>query len=731
MLGRIIECCSGPVGTPNAMPYIRVEDSDLKVKRVTLDSYHSSLPCQKGDIVIVSKNNKLLIISPTDSDYIKTKINESLTDISPIFTRLIFKKAEDYISRENFSPSTSKNKVLSSFFNSVCWKDHYDKTDKLYELLGKVVPKPDCKKFTTYWIKNHLFRQLSLWGLTDPMIEILIEDLAIANMGNLTDIEDFMSILSKYPGRFMSIHPDINDDAISHIEDLFDADPTPAAIASIKKQIRRNKYDSYIPFTPSHLLSLGSKKSLLSQYGLTIFDNNTKVSLSSTYKLEEYVSKVIISKINKSNYDWIDYPDFNPNTCLKDLSEDQRKSVKMVFSNQISIITGGPGTGKTKVIHSIIKEAISRGIKYHVAAFTGKAVGRVKETAHPDSIESSTLDMMFARGSKFYDFNLLILEEASMITTKYMYRLFQKFPPFMYQIVLVGDLNQIPPIERGHFFSSLLWSKRVPYMRLDHNFRVDQKYGGDIVRNASRIVDPLRNLALPIELDIESTSFNIFKGGIDLLRNTLMKIDKSLLNKMTILTPYNNEVNIINKIFQGIKYGTDSKYFNGSFCRWYEKDRIMVIENDTSTDIANGDLGYISELRTDDTIEICLDKDDSKRVFSVKDCDKKLKHSYCFTINKSQGSEYDTVILFLPINTANEFFLNLNLLYTAITRSKKMVWIIVEDISILIKACNTRLPVSNDFLKHNIISKFPNKEYTGTLVERVIHDDYDDDDEYD
>ena len=97
----------------------------------------------------------------------------------------------------------------------------------------------------------------------------------------------------------------------------------------------------------------------------------------------------------------------------------------MVFSSEISIITGGPGTGKTKVIHSIIKEAVSRGIKYHVAAFTGKAVGRVKETAHPDSIESSTLDMMFVRGSKFYDFDLLILEEASMITTKYIYKLFQ------------------------------------------------------------------------------------------------------------------------------------------------------------------------------------------------------------------------------------------------------------------------------------------------------------------
>ena len=79
----------------------------------------------------------------------------------------------------------------------------------------------------------------------------------------------------------------------------------------------------------------------------------------------------------------------------------------------------------------------------------------------------------------------------------------------IYRIVLVGDLDQIPPIDKGQFFSSLIWSKRIPYVRLMKNFRVDDEIGGDIIINASKIVDPLRDMKEPIDLDTESKSFNI------------------------------------------------------------------------------------------------------------------------------------------------------------------------------------------------------------------------------
>lgn len=698
-----------------------------KGNKINLDDYHQNLPCKKGDsIILSSKDNKLLFMIPTDRKSIEDSIKSPISGISPIFAKMIISGSEKYITKNTFSPETSKDKILSTFFNMVVWKEFYFNHRGTFfrDILNNTVPNIQVQKFITYWLDEHLRRQFLLWGLSEQEMKIMIEDVTISNEGKI-DIEDLLVMISSYPGRFLYVCKTLTEDKIKHLTQIFEADEIPYGILKAKRELNRSN-DSYITFSDMSKESIGKYIGIIGKYGLISFDNDTKLALLSTYKMETSVSRSIITKIKKSDYNWKE-----SETKLRlnhhNLSPDQRDGIKMVFSNQISVVTGGPGTGKTMLIKGVIQESIARGIPYHVAAFTGKAVGRVKETAYPDVIESSTIDMMIVQGPNHYKFNLLILEEASMITTKYMYRLFKKFNPLIYRIVLVGDLDQIPPIEKGQFFSSLIWSKRIPYVRLMDNFRVNAS-GGDIIRNASMIVDPLRDMKIPIDLETTSGSFNILKGNLRFLRSILKTIDKTLLDSLTIMAPYNSDVNSINKIFQDIKYTRADDYIQDKYTKWYEGDRIMITENVLQDDLANGDLGTIVDI-SGGTIEVSLDKDEVRRSFSTDKDSRILKHSYCFTINKSQGSEYDAIILYLPIRNTNDFFLNMNLIYTAITRARKMVYIIVEDPMVLVNACNSCISVPKDILKIKLTDAFPDKEYIGSLVER--EDIPCDDDDYD
>lgn len=697
-------------------------------KKITLDSYHLDLPYEKGDVVL-SSGSKLLFLVPTENSKVISKIKDEFFEISSIFKNAIIDKVKAYIKKTDFSPETDRDKVLATFLNIISWKEHYTsgRGHHLNEITNDIVPKDKCYDFAKLWLKRHLFRQFLLWGLSEVEVEIVINDFTIGSKsGDKLDIEELILTLSEYPSRFLYIHENLTKDKIDHLVEIFECESISPSIIGLKKRLFLSA-SSYLELDSLTKKIIGKEINRLGSHGLIAFDDNKKVALVSTYRMEESVSRAIRRKISQCDYQWIS----KPMEILSDVSKltpDQVLGVKIGFANPISIITGGPGTGKTLVIHSIIKEAIAQGVSYHVAAFTGKAVGRVKETAFPQAIETSTIDMMITRGPEHYKFNLLILEEASMITTRHIYRLFQKFSPLAYKIIIVGDLDQIPPLEKGQFFCSLLWSRRIPYIRLTQNFRTDKVYGGDIVRNAQKIVDPLRNLSQPIEFDTETPSFNILKGNMKLLRSILLTMirNKSDVNDFTILTPYNEEVRKINAMFQEVLFEKCENYLYDpkTNLRWHVNDRIMAIKNDTACDLANGDLGRIVGL-CNGGIEVKLDKDDNPRNFyinsskenlSIKD---NLKHSYCLTINKSQGSEYNVVVLYLTVNDADSFFLNLNLIYTAITRAKKMVWIICEDPSVLLHACNKRLAVPNDVLRLNIVNAFPDI-YEGNLIDAPV-----------
>ena len=251
-----------------------------------------------------------------------------------------------------------------------------------------------------------------------------------------------------------------------------------------------------------------------------------------------------------------------------------------------------------------------------------------------------------------------------MISTGLMYRLFKKFNPSLFKIVLVGDVNQIPPIDKGNFFRSLFNCSYIPKVCLEKNFRVDQEYGQEIIRNANLLVSPYRNLKEYPLLDIKSKSFNILKGGRKTLNSILTQLHSKCIDvsELTVLTLYNDDVKWINSMFKRILYPNNKDGI------WHINDRVMITRNNSKSNVANGDLGYVTEIEKT-YLKISLDKSKDEEDVEVDYDD--VIHAYSFTINKSQGSEYETVILYIPKSENNSFFLNINLIYTAITRAKK------------------------------------------------------------
>jgi hypothetical protein len=686
-----------------------------KKKRISLDEKTSILPYCIGDyVVFIPKEEKILFLIPTLDDEVENEIltHSSWISVPIVFRKIILTKIKEYIqeNKDNTTISENKERGLSVFLNIMAWKTFYYELGGtlLFEIVNKCVKQSIGKLFIHKWLENRLFRQLFLWGLTVAETRECVEQMMMGDRKKYT-FEDFLLCLAECPGRFWNL----GQDKIINLEKLFGATPMPCEIFQLGYKLKKAlPHDTYIDFPA------GKDICDIQRYGLSLIEGKslTGVSFSHVRQMESFVSDHLARKIRRCDYEWRDKPFLSEYN--EGLSQEQKEAVKMVFLNPVSIITGGPGTGKTRVIRFIIEECLRRKIPYHVTAFTGKAVTRVRETTAPLAISSSTIDLMIVKGSEAYDFRLLIVEEASMLTTKNLYRLFREFPPIQYSIIFVGDLNQIPPIEWGHIFYSLIWSQKIPYKRLTFNYRVDCSVGKEIITNSEKIIDPFRPLNVPVELELGSDSFNLIEGNRDLVTVILKRMGKKS-NEITLLSPYNLEVDHFNRVFQQISFSSgDNMYFssnNGK--RWYVGDKVMLKKNLTSIDLMNGDVGIVTNINSS-KITVNFTASDRIQKFSLTSSDETdlpvpthLDHAYSLTINKSQGSEYETVILYIPSREANEFFLNQNLIYTAITRAKKMIWVICEKANDFFRGCNKRLPPSHDSILIDLENFFPEKKY--------------------
>ncbi|WP_031542743.1 ATP-dependent DNA helicase [Mesoplasma photuris] len=417
------------------------------------------------------------------------------------------------------------------------------------------------------------------------------------------------------------------------------------------------------------------------------------------------------------------------------LGIDQRKALEMFVNNNVLILTGGPGTGKTKTISWIIETfyklySINDYVTFAktevaVAAPTGRAASRIKENLK--QIDTSTIHRLLKyKGEEGFGIDwdtpleqrLIIIDECSMIDQKLFYNMLRGLRNCD-KLVLVGDENQLPSIGYGNIFSDLIKSNTLPIAKLNEQFRA--KDNEDIIDLSTKIINQeiddiqwndYHNIKTIFEINSEvlvskikeSLTKNIAQENIDLLDYQFISpIKKGKIGTNQINALIQKEFNLQTGIFE-----TGRTSFGGESTHYKIGDKVMYIVNNSDKDIYNGDIGVIKnidvningsikEIHIDFYIKIDGNKI-SKEITLGRDELENLILAYSSTVHKTQGSEYDYVFLTIEdMGYLRHGFLNRNLVYTAVTRSKKQLYIIGSEDQFK-KAIKVDPPVRNTTL---------------------------------
>ena len=391
-----------------------------------------------------------------------------------------------------------------------------------------------------------------------------------------------------------------------------------------------------------------------------------------------------------------------------DLDEHQVEAVKEAVRNGVLVITGGPGTGKTTTINTIIRYFELSGEDIMLAAPTGRAAKRMSETT---GYEARTIHRMlelnggmegnagFERNEQNpLETNLIIIDEMSMVDISLMNSLLKAILPGT-RLILVGDVNQLPSVGAGSVLKDIIDSKMFPTVMLTKIFR--QASTSDIIVNAHKI-----NRGEKVSLDNKSMDFFFLKRyEADKIINVTLQLIKQKLPKFVGASEY--DIQVLTPMRKGL-LGVErlntilQMYLNPPSDRKKEKehgaivfregDKVMQIKNnyqleweirskyglciDKGTGVFNGDTGIIEEIN-DFAETITVNFDEGCMVeYSYKLLDE-LELAYAVTIHKSQGSEYPAVVI--PLLSGPRMLMNRNLLYTAVTRAKKCVTIVGDD----------------------------------------------------
>jgi exodeoxyribonuclease V alpha subunit len=456
-----------------------------------------------------------------------------------------------------------------------------------------------------------------------------------------------------------------------------------------KFELFYDKYNQYKKFSKSMILEafdrLISKKIIVIEQHISIPDMYCIYDTKS-YEMEKYVvEKLICLRQIASDED----PAIEEiiDECEKNsykLDKLQREAVKNAIFNKLSIISGGPGTGKTLVTKIIVEvyKKLYPSSKIQLCAPTGKASRRMSDVI---GMPACTIHKKLGYGSgsllPITD-DLLIVDECSMMDIDLFYKMLSAVDEKT-QIVLVGDYNQLPSVGPGLILRDLIDSKKVPSTMLKSVFR--QSNGSEII-NASVAV---------LEKRIDYINKEYGKDFVFVEQKTkqeayinLEGCIKHLLSKgvtperIQILTPQNEGVigtTGLNNMMRDIcnppdKRGKGLLVKNTMF---FVGDRIIETENDADLGIFNGSIGVITAIADDGLV---ADFDGRLVPLTIKDM-QTVKLGYAITVHKSQGSEFDYV--FMPLFNEHEFTLNKNLLYTAITRAKKMFLLLGQNDTLL------------------------------------------------
>ena len=385
-------------------------------------------------------------------------------------------------------------------------------------------------------------------------------------------------------------------------------------------------------------------------------------------------------------------------------SEKQRLAVVNAFNARLSIITGGPGVGKTTVVGEIVKNARAAKMKIYLAAPTGRAAKRMSESCH---LAAQTIHRLLkwdaAEGA--FAFNednplncdILIVDEVSMLDVSLARHLFRAVE-LKTTVVLVGDRDQLPSVGPGNVLHDMIASGQIPVTNLDEIFR--QAADSHIITNAHLVnAQKLPNLTNPPR-DALGDFYWIEQPDPERINEIIIEmISKRIPERfglnpykdVQVLTPMNNgisgTVNLNKLIQEALNPGGKSPQFKSGDRIFRLNDKVMQRVNNYDKSVFNGDLGYIRKIDLKAKTFV-IEYDDKKVDYEFGESDQ-IMPAYAITVHKSQGCEFPAVIV--PVMTQHFVMLQKNLLYTAMTRAKKLLILIGTKKALQISTSNSKI----------------------------------------
>ncbi|NCC10930.1 MAG: ATP-dependent RecD-like DNA helicase [Bacteroidia bacterium] len=358
--------------------------------------------------------------------------------------------------------------------------------------------------------------------------------------------------------------------------------------------------------------------------------------------------------------------------------EVQIAAIRQAVDSKVMVLTGGPGTGKTTTTQGIIAALKTAGLQILLAAPTGRAAKRMSEATGMEAktihrlLEFNPMDGYKRNDENPLDGDALIVDECSMIDIILMNNLMKAIPLNM-RLVFVGDIDQLPSVGAGNVLRDIIDSQKIPVIRLTRIFR--QAQSSRIVMSAHAI----NRGAFPDLSNGKDTDFFFIKNDdteqvaaniVELVKNRLPKAYGMPTSKIQVLTPMQRGVvgaANLNMVLQDAINPNKTGLNRGGYS-FRKGDRVMQIRNNYDKNVFNGDLGYIHDVNMEDRTLI-VDFDGTLVEYEVSDLDE-LSLAYANSIHKSQGSEYPIVVM--PILMNHYVMLQRNLIYTGITRAKKI-----------------------------------------------------------
>ncbi len=353
-----------------------------------------------------------------------------------------------------------------------------------------------------------------------------------------------------------------------------------------------------------------------------------------------------------------------------ELAEEQRDAVEKAMESGLLVITGGPGTGKTTLIRAILEAAGQYGLKVRLMAPTGRAAKRLSITSgrNADTIHKALEAEMhgdrtyFGRNeSEPLNEDLIIVDEASMLDMLLFYRLLCALKEGA-RLILVGDIDQLPPVGPGSPLKDLISWGEVPVVRLQHIFR--QEEGSGIITNAARIREgtmPQPDERGEFQMISVNTEEEAYLKVMELVRKNHYEEERNLGNIQVLSPMYKGMCGVDNLNRSIQEYVQQMEKIRG-FCKG---DKVMQKKNDYEKGVYNGDIGVVWAV-TDKKVSVHFPE---KEVVYEGDEKNDLQLAYAVTVHKSQGSEYDKV--FFVLLPSQWIMLQRNLLYTGVTRASR------------------------------------------------------------